>query len=160
MYCPKCGKADQTPDSYCRSCGAFLVDASNNSSLMNRVFGISDPQKQVKFTLTIDLITAIVSALLLFFMMGYFDATRHKTGLPTPTIVYFVYVFLGLVSVWQLLSFTVGTTLQRKLKASKVTPKSLEPPQQQSLPTADDSNNVGTSVTEQTTKNLERIPRP
>src|SRR5262245_11320033 len=160
MYCPKCGKPDQTPDSYCRSCGVFILDPTNNSSLMNRVFGISDPQKQVKFTLTIDLITAIVSALLLFFMMGYFDATRHKTGLPTPTIVYFVYVFLGLVSVWQLLSFTVGTTLQRKLKASKVTPKSLEPPQQQSLPTADDSNNVGTSVTEQTTKNLERIPRP
>ena len=137
----------------------FILDPTNNSSLMNRVFGISDPQKQVKFTLTIDLITAVVSALLLFFLMGYFDATRHKTGLETPTIVYFVYVFLGLVAVWQLLSFTVGTALQRKLNASKVSPKQMKEPAQQSLPEADESNIVGTSVTEQTTRNLERIPK-
>jgi hypothetical protein len=159
MYCPNCGKADQIPDSYCRSCGAFLVDPSHNSSLMNRVFGIRDPGKQVKFTLTIDLITAIVSGLLLFFMMGYFDATRYQTGQPTPTIVYFVYVFLGLVSVWQLLSFTVGTALQRKLNASRVAPKPVDEGSQQALPAADDHDAVATSITEQTTKNLERIPR-
>ena len=125
---------------------------------MNRVFGIRDPEKQVKFTLTIDLVTAIVSGLLLFFMMGYFDATRHKTGLPTPTIVYFVYAFLGLVSVWQLLSFTVGTALQRKLNASRVTAKPIKEASQHALP-ADDQEIVSTSVTEQTTKNLDRIPR-
>ena len=95
MFCPKCGKADQAPDSYCRSCGNFLVDATNSPLLLNRILGISDPEKQFKFTLTIDLVTAIVSGLLLFFLMGYFDGTYKRTGIPTPSIVYLVYIFLG-----------------------------------------------------------------
>ena len=73
MFCPKCGKGEQPPDSYCRSCGDFLDDAANSTSLMTRILGISNPEKQVKFTLTIDLVTAIVSGFLLFFLMGYFD---------------------------------------------------------------------------------------
>jgi hypothetical protein len=28
MYCPKCGKAEQTPGAYCRNCGVYLFDAS------------------------------------------------------------------------------------------------------------------------------------
>src|SRR5687767_3729267 len=110
MFCPKCGKGEQVADTYCRSCGEYLVDPASNMSLMNRILGVSNPEKQVKFTLTIDLVTAIVSGFLLFFLMGYFDGMAAKTGLPTPPIVYLVYVFLGLVCAWQLLSFTVGTT--------------------------------------------------
>src|SRR5829696_8197700 len=121
MFCPKCGKGEQIADSYCRSCGDYLVDSSNNASLMNRILGISNPERQVKFTLTIDLVTAIVSGLLVFFLMGYFDATYAKTGIPTLPIVYLVYIFLGFVCAWQLLSFTVGTTFLKKLKSGKKT---------------------------------------
>ena len=157
MFCPKCGKGEQAPDSYCRSCGNFIVDATNNMSLMNRLLGISNPEKQVKFTLMIDLVTAIVSGLLLFFLMGYFDGNYAKTGNPTPPIVYLVYVFLGLVSAWQLMSFTVGTTYKKKLSAGKKT--SLPTDARQSLPAADEKNVVANSVTEQTTRNLEKVPR-
>jgi hypothetical protein len=160
MFCPKCGKGEQAPDSYCRSCGAFLVDPISNASLTNRILGISDPEKQVRFTLTIDLVTAIVSGLLLFFLMGYFDGANKRTGAPTPPIVYLVYVFLGLVSAWQLLSFTVGTTYRKKLKAGKTS--DVLPGQsdaKHSLPPADDKNVVANSITEQTTRNLNKIPR-
>ena len=159
MFCPTCGKGEQIPDSYCRSCGDFLVDATKNTSLMNRILGISNPEKQVKFTLTIDLVTAIVSGLLLFFLMGYFDGAYKRTGMPTPPIVYLVYIFLGLVSAWQLFSFTVGTTYRKKLSAGKKTALSNETGARQSLPPADDKNVVASSVTEQTTRNLEKVPR-
>jgi hypothetical protein len=158
MFCPKCGKADQTADSYCRSCGDFLVDPSNNVSLVNRMLGISNPERQVKFTLTIDLVTAIVSGLLLFFLMGYFDGAHKRTGIPTPPIVYLVYVFLGLVSAWQLLSFTVGTTFRKKLSAGKRT-SALSEQARESLPPADNKNVVANSIAEQTTRNLDKVPR-
>lgn len=114
--------------------------------------------KQVKFTLTVDLVTAIVSGLLLFLLMGYFDAAYDRTGIPTPTIVYLVYIFLGLVSVWQLLSFTVGTTFRKKLRAAKK--EGVLPNQtQEALPAADNTNVVASSITEQTTRNLEAVGR-
>ena len=160
MFCPKCGKGEQTPDSYCRSCGDFLVGAANSTSLMTRILGISNPEKQVKFTLTIDLATAIVSGLLLFFLMGYFDGVYAKTGAPTPPIVYLVYVFLGLVSMWQLLSFTVGTAYRKKLTAAKKSALSQDQATGGSLPPADVKNVVANSVTEQTTRNLDKVHRP
>ena len=126
---------------------------------MNRILGISNPERQVKFTLTIDLVTAIVSGLLVFFLMGYFDATFAKTGRPAPPIVYLVYIFLGLVSAWQLLSFAVGTTFLKKLKAGK---KNNALPGQSnvaSLPAANDKDVLVNSVTEQTTRNLDKVPR-
>lgn len=157
MFCPNCGKGDQAADSYCRSCGDFLIDPAKHTSLMNRILGITNPEKQVKFTLMIDLVTAIVSGFLLFFLMGYFDAVNDKTGAPTPPIVYLVYVFLGLVSAWQLLSFTVGTTYRKKLSAGK---KMMDQTgERQSLPEADQKNVVANSITEQTTRNLDKVPR-
>jgi uncharacterized membrane protein YuzA (DUF378 family) len=159
MFCPKCGKGEQVPDSYCRNCGDYLVDPASSTSLLSRVLGISNPEKQMKFTLTIDLVTAIVSGLLLFFLMGYFDGMASKTGTPTPAIVYLVYIFLGLVCAWQLLSFTVGTTYRKKLSAGKQTAALPGKSDKHSLPAADQTNIVSDSVTEQTTRNLDKIQR-
>ena len=157
MFCPKCGKSDQAAESYCRSCGEFLIDPAKHTSLMNRILGITNPEKQVKFTLTIDLVTAIVSGFLLFFLMGYFDAVHDRTGATTPPIVFLVYIFLGLVSAWQLLSFTVGTTYRKKLNAAKKTLDQTDA--RPSLPEADQRNVVANSITEQTTRNLDKVPR-
>lgn len=112
MFCPSCGKGEQTTDSYCRSCGEFLVDPASKYSLINRILGISRPEKQFNVTLTIDLVTSIVSGLLMVFLMGYLDGRYHRTGIPAPPIVYLVYLFLGLVSAWQLLSFIIGLKLK------------------------------------------------
>jgi len=158
MFCPKCGKGDQTADSYCRSCGDFLVDPGQHTSVMNRILGITNPEKQVKFTLTIDLVTAIVSGFLLFFLMGYFDAVHDRTGARTPPIVFLVYLFLGLVSAWQLLSFTVGTTYRKKLNAAKKTIAQTDA--RPALPEADQKNVVANnSIAEQTTRNLDKVSR-
>jgi len=157
MFCPKCGRADQETDSYCRSCGEFLTDLSSRPSLLTRVLGISNPEKQLNLTLMIDLATAIVSGFLLFSMMGYFDAVEDRTGVPTSRMVYVLYVFLGLVSVWQLFSFTIGTTFKKKLSKSRrahLTSKSA-----QSLPPANQTDAVPITITEQTTRKFEKVPR-
>jgi hypothetical protein len=119
MFCSNCGKDDQTPDSYCRSCGEFLVDPASKYSLLNRILGISRPEKQLNVTLTVDLVTSAVSGLLVVFLMGYFDGRYRRTGVPAPPIVYFVYLFLGLVSAWQLLSLVIGLKLKTKLSGAK-----------------------------------------
>ena len=60
-FCTKCGKPDQEMDNYCRGCGEFLIDSSSRASLVNRIMGISNPEKQISLTMTIDLITAVFS---------------------------------------------------------------------------------------------------
>ena len=157
MFCPKCGKGEQKADSYCRNCGEFLVDSSSRSSLVVRILGISNPEKQLNLTLTIDLITAIVSGFLLFSLMGYFDAVEDRTGIPTTPLVYVLYVFLALVAIWQLFSFTIVTTFKKKLSASKRA--HLESTQQQALPPADDQDVVPLTITEDTTRKLDNVPR-
>ena len=168
MFCSNCGKGDQTPDSYCRSCGEFLVDPASKYSLLNRMLGISRPEKQLNVTLAIDLVTSIVSGLLMVFLMGFFKGRYDRTGVPAPPIVYLVYLFLGLVSAWQLLSFIIGLKLKTKLSGAK---RSGLPPGQTinadspltgsalaALPPSDDQNIVTPSVTEDTTRNLDRVP--
>lgn len=157
MFCPKCGRADQETDSYCRSCGEFLTDLSSRPSLLNRVFGISNPEKQLNLTLMIDLATAIVSGFLLFSMMGYLDAVEDRTGVPTSRMVYVLYAFLGLVSVWQLFSFTIGTTFKKKLSASRRA--HLQSQAAQSLPPVNNKDAVPITITEQTTRQLDKVPR-
>lgn len=45
MFCPNCGKADQTTDAYCRNCGAFLTDFSSDASLISRILGANTPDR-------------------------------------------------------------------------------------------------------------------
>lgn len=157
MFCHKCGKGDQETDSYCRSCGEFLTDLTSRPSLLNRVFGITNPEKQLNFTLLIDLVTAIVFGLLPFSLMGYFDAVEDRTGVPPPRGIYAVYIFLGLVAIWQLFSFTIGTTFKKKLSASRRA--HLEAKSVEQLPEANSENAVPNTITEETTRRLEKVPR-
>ena len=157
IYCSKCGKPDQETDSYCRNCGEFLVDATSRSSLINRVFGISNPEKQISLTMTIDLVTAIFSGVLLFALMGYFDGSERKTGIPTSPLVFVLYVYMGLVAAWQLISFTVGAKLKRKLRASRQAIQLTESRTAPLLTPAQER--AATTITEQTTRKLEKVPR-
>ena len=168
MFCSNCGKGEQAADSYCRSCGEFLVDPASKYSLINRLLGISRPEKQFNITLVIDLVTSIVSGLLMVFLMGYFDGRYNRTGVPAPPIVYLVYLFLGLVSAWQLLSFIISLKLKTKLSGARRsglpshktgTESSMTGSAQAALPRADHHDKSSTSITEDTTRNLDRVPR-
>ena len=168
MFCPNCGKGEQTPDTYCRNCGEFLADFSSKFSLISKVLGVSTPEKQVNISLIINLITAIVSSLLLVFLNGYFDALYTKTQASPPPIIYLVYLFLGLIAVWQFISFIIGLNLKSKLsgrKSGKISTdlsaneNTISSATKEFLPPADTQNIVPASVTEDTTKILDEVSR-
>ena len=169
MYCPNCGKGEQSPESYCRSCGEFLTDFSGKSYLINKILGGSTPETQVNVNLTINVVTAFISSLLLGFLNGYFDAQYERTGQGAPPIIYLVYIFLALVAVWQFLSFVIGRRLKKKLAGRKKGGPSVEQSvdengvssrsTQKSLPQADFENVVPASVAEDTTRILDESLR-
>ena len=169
MFCPNCGKGEQTPDSYCRNCGQFLNDLSGKSYLINKLLGGSNPETQVSVNLTINVVTTMTSVLLLGFLNGYYDSLYARTGQGAPPVIYFVYVFLGLVAAWQTLGFLVNLRLKRKLGkrkqelsqiASSADESAVPSGQtQKSLPQADFDNIVPPSVTENSTRTLNKAAR-
>lgn len=169
MFCPKCGKGEQTPDSYCRSCGEFLPDFSARSYLIHRLLGGASPRAQLRLGSIINVVTGLAAALLLGFLNGHFDALYERTGERPPAVINYVYVFLGLVLVWQLLGLAVSNRLKRKLAGEK---KGLpdagpdaagrplaSPTTLRSLESGRLDPNDPESVTQHTTKILDKLPR-
>lgn len=168
MYCPHCGKGEQAPDAYCRSCGEFLPDYAGNSYLIKKLLGGVKPETQVNVSLAISLVTAAVSLLLLLFLNGYFDAQQTRTGDPPPPVTYLAYAFLASVAAWQLLSFAIGLRLKSKLSGRRSGEGHVGPAGErgslpegggQALPPADSENRTPPSVMEEKTRPLERVPR-
>ena len=169
MFCPNCGKGEQAPDSYCRSCGEFLTDFSAKSFLLHKLLGGSSPDAQVNINLAINIATILVSTLLLGFLNGYYDSLQTRTGESAPSIIYLVYIFLGVISGWQFLSLLVNVRLKRKLSGRKkgeapVESNNDEKPlssgtTQKSLPEPDFDNLAPGSVTEDATQILDASPR-
>ncbi len=165
MFCPKCGNADQQPESYCRRCGVFVVDYSVNSMVLSKVLGGSTPSTQVNVNLAINLLTIFACFLLIGFLNGHYDALKARTGENTPTVIYLVYVFLVTISVWQIFSLVVGARLRGKLgrkhgthpAASGKTQNNLESAETNKL--APHREDVPQSVTEESTRILRDAPR-
>lgn len=169
MFCPNCGKADQPSGAYCRSCGEFLANLSDRFYLVSKILGIDTPQKQLNLNLAVDLITLVCSSLLLIFLMGYFDGRYTRTGESAPTIIYLVYVFLGLISAWQLVSIINSVILRSNSSRAKDGPIKMNTPDRETvsaageaqgfLPPATADHIPPTSVAEHTTKLLDKLPR-
>jgi ABC-type nickel/cobalt efflux system permease component RcnA len=131
----------------------------NPLSILSRLVGANTTGKQITVSLVINLVTAAVSALLIVFLVGYFDGREARTLEPAPSIVYLVYVFLGLVAAWQLFSLAINLNLKtrftRKTEAAEPT---LGKPDTspQALPSADFENVVPGSVAENRTEILNK----
>lgn len=172
MFCPNCGKGEQAPESYCRSCGEYLTDYSAKSYLINKLLGGAGPRSQVKINIAINMLTGLASSLLLGFLNGHYDALRERTGEGPPQVIYYVYVFLALVLVWQVFGLIVNSRLKKKMDGEKKQkPQPLAaargaerdgvapPPERKSLQTGQMDPIPPESVTQQTTKRLDKIPR-
>ena len=73
MFCPRCGKAEQLPESYCRQCGFFLPDLSK---LEKREI---PPDEHLKANTALSVLTIIASftlSFLLFAILGFSSATH------------------------------------------------------------------------------------
>ena len=165
MFCSNCGRADQVAESYCRNCGEFLADVSGKSYLLNKLLGGQKPETQVTVNLVINVVTALISSLLLGFLNGYYDALHARTGESPPSVIYLVYIFLGAVTLWQILSFLIGWRLRSKFKSrTQAEPKknlvsALTDPAPPGSLTEPNFEPIPMSVTEAKTRKLDRLTR-
>lgn len=169
MFCPKCGKGEQAADSFCRSCGEFLTDYSVKSFLMKMLLGGRGLRSQVRINLVSNFVMVFISALLLGFLNGHFDALHARTGESPPGVINLVYVFLLLVMAWQLLGVVANAMFLRKMAGAKKGALRGDPdagdealassPAQRSLQPGGPPAGGPESVTQHTTKLLDKLPR-
>lgn len=150
MFCPKCGKSEQAPETYCRQCGVYLPDLSKP------VKGETPPEENLKVNTVLSLMTVIVCftlATLLYVFLGF-----------RPTTHWLIYLTAGLLIAmggWHIQTFIRMRRLKKQWKIRKreqagegepelatgLTAKLLDPP--------DFTDVVPASVTETTTKHLD-----
>jgi hypothetical protein len=144
MYCPKCGKPEQTPGAYCRNCGVYLFDASKpNVTTDWSGENINVP----KFVGAIRPAVCFVSAILLYAIAGTQPGVNPV--IPITAVILFA---MGIVQA-QALRKTLS--LKKRLKTAAliahndaITANLLVPPNFADL--------VPDSVTSHTTKQLSK----
>ncbi|MEP6903354.1 MAG: hypothetical protein ABJA66_16620 [Actinomycetota bacterium] len=159
MFCPKCGKAEQSPETYCRQCGDYLPDYDKSAKKE------ITPLEHIKVNTVLNLLTAITSLTLAILLYSFFLGKED-----TPVIIYITAGFLTAMTAWQVQTFWRTILLRKHFKkrkndAANQSANQLEPQYVESKPTrellneADLSNIVPTSVTENTTKHLNKVRR-
>lgn len=159
MFCPKCGKADQNANSYCRNCGEFLHDFTKTKK---QAFGGSTPQQNVDTTLFFSASSAVVAL--------FSAIALYATHLGRNDVLWSVYVaaaFLLTIAGWQASNFVVALKLRKHFKRRQKLTQSDESNQLvnqldtsfAALPEANTSQFVKPqTVVENTTELLEPVP--
>lgn len=73
MFCPRCGKAEQLPETYCRQCGLFLPDLSKPFKRER------PPEEHLKANTVLSILTIVASftlAILLYAILGFRSNTH------------------------------------------------------------------------------------
>ncbi|MEP6788859.1 MAG: hypothetical protein ABJB40_10540 [Acidobacteriota bacterium] len=149
MFCPKCGKSDQSPETYCRQCGVFLPDLSKPVKREH------PPEEHIKVNSVLSLMTVIVSftlAILLWSLMGFRPETHP--------MVYLTAGLLIAMGAWHIQTFIRTRKLKKQWKRRNRNIESEAASPLGSVSTAklldspDFSNTVPASVTERTTRHL------
>ena len=150
MFCPKCGNADQQENAYCRNCGMFLPDFDKVKN--QRI----TPEQHLKANLVLNFMTAIAS-LALAIMLYVFVVGKGDTS----PLIYVTAGFLTAMFAWQV-QIIIRTFMLKKHfvknkpddQSQNAIPKFENLKTRELLNEADFSNNVPTSVTENTTSKL------
>jgi hypothetical protein len=148
MYCPKCGIADQSPESFCRNCGIFLYDPSKPFRPE------ATPEGNLKATIILSTLTIFVSFILAAFFFFFL-----VFGIGTPALFYMTTAYLLVIGTWQIQTLVrnlrLRDQLQRWHRSGHAPQPELSTAQdQRCLETADLRDDIPASVTEQTTKPL------
>ncbi len=148
MYCPKCGRADQEPETFCRQCGIFLPDLSKPLKKGQT------PEDHVRANIVLSSLTVVVCltlSILLYTMLGFTPQTHP--------LIYVTGGMLLAISCWHVQTLWRSILLRRHFR-NKKTPgveanPSGEPGNQLSAARFDDL--APPSVTDRTTKQLEEV---
>ncbi len=155
MFCPKCGKADQMPETYCRQCGLYLLDFSKP------IKRESPPEEHLKANTVLSVMTIAASftlSFLLFLILGFRSFTHP--------LIYVTAGILIAIGGWhiQTLIRTLMLTKQWKRRVP-LSETQAGPHEFKSASTAkllDQANfadAIPVSVTEHTTRHLTETPK-
>ncbi|MCB1023081.1 MAG: hypothetical protein KDB79_01740, partial [Acidobacteria bacterium] len=109
MFCPKCGKADQESDTFCRQCGVYLPDIDSLAKKQ------TTPEDHLKANTVMTFLTGIVSITLAIILYAMFLGKEN-----TPVIIYIVAGFLTAMFAWQVQVFIRNLMLKKQLKEKRV----------------------------------------
>ena len=151
MYCPRCGKADQVPETFCRQCGLFLPDLSNP---LKREL---PPEDHLKANTVLNLLTIIVSFTLSILLFAVRPGTHP--------LIYATAGILIAIGAWHIQTLIRTQKLKKQWKRrtplSEIEPSSRETERAfksastaKLLDQANFANTVPASVTENTTRHL------
>lgn len=161
MFCPKCGKDEQTANAYCRNCGEWLPDFNK---LTKPTFGYDTPVQNVNTTIVFNIISALFAAFVIFAVYSVaFGFGVPNLGGYYATLLFIAGACVTCIFGWQITSIFISLKLRRRIsRREKIEFKHadnlIQASGQNALP-ADMSNFVAPyRTTEQTTTELEPIP--
>jgi hypothetical protein len=155
MFCPKCGNADQKPETYCRQCGTYLPDFDKLKSKE------IPPEEHLKANSTLNIMSAIVSGGLAILLHATFTGRAN-----TPILISVAAGLLSAMFFWQVQTIWRNSQLKKHLSKNKKSEvvKTEAPDTNPLIESAerkwvlnepDFRNAVPPSVVENTTKHLE-----
>jgi hypothetical protein len=153
MFCPRCGKAEQVPETYCRQCGLYLLDFSKPRRRE------SPPEEHLKANTLLSVMTIVASftlSFLLFLILGFRSFTHP--------LIYATAGILIAIGGWHIQTLIRTLMLKKQWKRrdalSEIPVTPIETPTFKSASTgklldeADFSDAIPVSVTEHTTRHL------
>lgn len=152
MFCPKCGKPDQTSETYCRQCGLFLPDLDTRRS------SEKPPEMHIAANAVLSGMTIFTTVVILILLFAAF------AGKDFPVLIYPAAGLLIAMAAWQIQAFWRTMLLRKQLK--KIKPPKHEPNGEESaafsgstktsklLAEADFNDLSGASIIESTTRDL------
>lgn len=108
MFCPKCGKADQEENTYCRQCGVFLPDFTKDSKRK------ITPEEHIKYSIVLDVMTIAVGLTLSVLLFSFFLGKEN-----TPILIYITAGFLIAMSAWQIQTLWRSFQLKKHFERRK-----------------------------------------
>lgn len=105
MFCPKCGKAEQSPETYCRQCGIFLPDFTKPAKTRQ------SPEVHVTANIVLSSMTIVVSFTLsiLIWAMLAFRPDTHP-------LIYVTAGLLFAMGIWHIQTLWRTLLLRKHLK--------------------------------------------
>ena len=158
MFCPKCGAADQTTDSYCKRCGEWLPDTSRLGRRRGRLRMRTPEQRNQKMRI-LEAMSFLAALSAAFIIAAFFSGKLEKPALTISLDLCVV------TAIFQVVNFIIGRSLQTRLKQGRDDADKegalRDASERFQLKQADTSNLVQpASVTEGTTAILEPAVRP
>jgi hypothetical protein len=108
MFCPKCGKADQEENTYCRQCGVFLPEFTKESKR------VISPEEHIKYNIVLDVMTIAVSLTLSVLLFSFFLGKEN-----TPVLIFITAGFLIAMSAWQIQTLWRSFQLKKHFQRRK-----------------------------------------